>query len=238
MAFGAQHAEVYELTYRARGKDWASEAADVTRRIRARRPGANSLLDVACGTGAHLATFQSLFEHVEGLELAPAMRDRAVRRLPTVRIHPGDMRDFELGRRFDAVTCLFTSIAYLPTVAEMRAAIASMARHLVPGGVLVMEPWWFPETFIDGYVGGDLVRDNGRTVARVSHSTKQGRATRMEVRWVVGEPTGIREFTEFEVMTLFSRDEFEAAFTDAGCEVTYQDGWLTGRGLFTAVRTD
>jgi SAM-dependent methyltransferase len=191
---------------------------------------------VACGTGAHLATFQRSFAHVEGLEIAPAMRERAIHRLPAVTIHDGDMRGFDIGRTFDAVTCLFTAINYLETVADMRDAVRSMVRHVVPGGVLAIEPWWFPEKFIEGFVGGDLVREEGRTVARVSHSTKHGRAARMEVRWVVGDATGIREFTEFEVFTLFSREEFLAAIEDAGCAVEYQDGWLTGRGLFVGVR--
>jgi len=160
------------------------------------------------------------------------MRDRTRRRLPKVTVHDGDMRGFDLGRRFDAVTCLFTVIAYAGTVEEMRAAVRSMAAHLVPGGVLVVEPWWFPEQFIEGYVGGDLVRTDGLTIARVSHSTRHGRATHLKVRWVVGDATGIHDFTLTEIMSLFTREEYMAAFTDAGCSVDYQEGWLTGRGLF------
>lgn len=234
--FGAEHAEVYEVTYRGRGKDWEREAESVAEIILARRPGAASLLDVACGTGAHLARFGAYFPCVEGVEPAPAMRERAVRRVPAARIHAGDMRDFRLERTFDAVTCLFTAIAYLPTVDDMRAAVRSMAAHLVVGGVLVVEPWWLPEQFVDGYVGGDLVRDDGRVITRVSHTTLRERAAHMEVRWTVGDARGIHTFTEVEVFTLFASDEFLAAFRDAGCAVEHVPGWLTGRGLFIGVR--
>lgn len=234
--FGSEHADVYEATYRARGKDWEVEADDVVRLLRERSPSAASLLDVACGTGAHLAAFATRLEHVEGLEIASAMRDRAARRLPSVELHAGDMRDFRIGRQFDAVTCLFTSVNYVREVSEMRAAIRRMAAHLVPGGVLFVEPWWFPEKFLDGYVGGDLVREEGRTIARVSHSTLAGRATRLEVRWVIGDSTGIREFTEVEHLMLFAEDEYRAAFEEAGCDVEFHEGWLTGRGLFTGIR--
>ncbi|MFD0395274.1 hypothetical protein ACFQ3Z_36330 [Streptomyces nogalater] len=140
------------------------------------------------------------------------------------------MRDFALSGRFDAVVCLFCSIGYLETVADMRAAVRTMAAHLVPGGVLVVEPWWFPERFLEGYVAGDLARGEGRTVARVSHSTRQGRRTRMEVRFLVGEATGIREFTEIDLLTLFTREEYLAAFEDAGCPAEFLDDGLTGRG--------
>jgi SAM-dependent methyltransferase len=234
--FGPEHAEVYEVTYRHRGKDWPGEARDVVRKVRHRLPGASSLLDVGCGTGAHLEVFRSSFDHVEGLELAPAMREQAARRLPGVPIHPSDMRNFDLGRPFHAVTSLFTAISYLGTVEELRAAVGCMAKHLVSGGVIAVEPWWLPEQYIDGYVGSDLVHDGDRVVARVSHTARLGRAANLEARWLVADRSGIRAFTVTEVFTLFTRDEYLAAFADAGCAVDYEEGWLTGRGIFVGVR--
>jgi SAM-dependent methyltransferase len=234
--FGPEHADVYEVIYRSRGKDWPAEARDVTARVRRLRRGAASLLDVACGTGAHLETFRAGFDHVEGLELAPAMRERAEDRLPGIGIHEADMRSFDLGRRFDAVTCLCTAVGYLDTVDEMRGAVRCMADHLSPGGVLVVEPWWLPEKFIDDYVGSDLVHDGDRVLARVSHTRRRDRVAHMEARWLVGDPSGLRSFTIVEAFTLFTRDEYLAAFEDAGCAAEYHDGWLTGRGIFVGVR--
>ncbi|MER7013626.1 class I SAM-dependent methyltransferase [Saccharopolyspora sp. NPDC000359] len=236
-AFGPEHAEVYELTYRHRGKSWEDEARDVTRIVRSHHPGAASLLDVACGTGAHLAEFTEHFDHTEGVELAPAMRQLAVERLPPqTPVHAGDMRTFQLDRRFDVVTCLFTSTAFLPTPADLRRAVRTMAEHLVRGGVLVVEPWYFPETFLDGYLGGDLVRLDDRVISRVSHSVRRADATHLHVEWSVANASGIRRFTETEVMSLFTRDQYLAAFEAADCEAHYRPGWLTGRGLFVAVR--
>lgn len=229
-------ADVYEAVYRSRGKDWAAEAGEIAAVARRHTPDADSLLDVACGTAAHLGPFGELFATAEGLEIAAPMRDLAAQRWPGATVHEGDMRDFDLGRRYSVVTCLFCAIGYLENVEDMRSAVAAMARHLLPGGVLVIEPWWFPEQFVEGYVAGDLARDGERTVARISHSTLQGRATRMEVRFLVGEPSGIRTFTEIDVLTLFTRDEYEQALTDAGCRAEYHPGPPTGRGLFTGVK--
>ncbi|GGR16619.1 hypothetical protein GCM10010497_18680 [Streptomyces cinereoruber] len=229
-------AEVYEMVYRSRGKDWAAEAEAVADLARGHAPDADSLLDVACGTAAHLGPFGKLFTTAEGLEIAAPMRELALRRRPGLTIHEGDMRDFDLGRTYSVVTCMFCAIGYLGSIEEMRSAIASMSRHLEPGGVLVVEPWWFPEQFSEGFVAGDLAREGDRTVARISHSTLQGRATRMEVRFLVGEPGGIRTFTEIDVLTLFTREEYESAFRDAGCSVAYRPGDPTGRGLFVGVK--
>ncbi len=234
--YTAEFAEIYEPIYRLRGKDWVAEAEVVVKLVQERSPEAGSLLDVACGTGAHLETFARLMDHVEGLELATPMRVVAQRRLPGVTVHAGDMRNFDLGRTFDAVTCMFNSIGYVASVREMRAAIRAMARHLVPGGVLVIEPWWFPERFVDGYLAADAGQIDGRAYARVSHTSRQGRLTRLEARYLVCGAEGIGGFTQVSNLMLFTEAEYRAAFAAAGCPAEYQEGGLTGRGLFIGVR--
>jgi hypothetical protein len=59
----------------------------------------------------------------------------------------------------------------------------------------------------------------------------------MEERWLVGDASGIREFSQVGLLTMFTREEYDAAFADAGCAAAYVEGWLTGRGLFVATRT-
>jgi dTDP-3-amino-3,4,6-trideoxy-alpha-D-glucopyranose N,N-dimethyltransferase len=234
--YGPGFAQVYEVLYRGRGKDWAAEAKHVAGTVRARLPGAATLLDIACGTGAHLETFREVFDHVEGVDRSPAMRAVAEARLPGVPIHDGDMRDFDLGRTFDAACCMFNSIGYVGGLPELRAALRSMTRHLVRGGVLVIEPWYFPETFADGHVAGHLGREDGLTVARVSHTTRQDRTTRLEVRFLIGDSAGIRDLTQVSLLTLFTKDEYLTAFADAGCPAEYIEGGLANRGLFVGVR--
>ncbi|MCP2167710.1 class I SAM-dependent DNA methyltransferase [Goodfellowiella coeruleoviolacea] len=234
--YSERHAEVYEDILVSRGKDWAAEAALITRLVREHRPDAGSLLDVACGTGVHLQSFRTEFPDVAGVDASPAMLDRAAARLPDVPLTLGDMREFDLGRTFDAVTCLCFAIGYMTTTAELGRAIGRMAAHVRPGGVLVVEPWWFPERFLDGYVDGHLLRDEHRVVSRVTHSSRDNGATRMEVRIVIAEPSGVREFTEYEVVSLFTLDEYLAAFRAAGCTARFRPDEPNGRGLFVATR--
>ena len=78
-----------------------------------------TLLDVACGTGRHLEYFVREASCV-GLDIEPGLLAVAGRRCPGVELVPGDMTDFELGRTFDAVTCLFSSIGYVRTVEGLR----------------------------------------------------------------------------------------------------------------------
>ncbi|PRY00458.1 class I SAM-dependent methyltransferase [Allonocardiopsis opalescens] len=234
--YDGEFAEIYELFYTNRGKDHAREAADVAALVRERCPGASSLLDVACGTGAHLRHFTGHFARAEGLELAEDMAAIAARRAPGARVTVGDMRDFALGRRFSAVTCMFSSIAHLSGQAELDAAFACFARHTEPGGVLVVEPWWFPETFIEGYVAADIVRAGERTLARVSHSVEKDGVTVIDVHYVLADPVGgARHLAERHHLTLHPREGYERAAARAGYQARYLEGGPSGRGLFVAI---
>ncbi|TDC41956.1 class I SAM-dependent methyltransferase [Actinomadura sp. KC345] len=235
--YGVENAQIYELIHEGRGKDYLAEAEEITRRVRRLKPDAGALLDVACGTGAHLGYFARLFARVEGLELSEAMVAVAARRLAGVPVHAGDMRAFDLGRTFDVITCMFGALGYAETEAELRETLRCFARHLVPGGVAAVDPWWFPENFLDGHVSGDVAAVDGLTVARVSHSARDGAACRMNVHYVVaGARSGVRHFEEAHRISLFRREQYEAAFAAAGFTVGYVDGLHSGRGLFVGVR--
>ncbi|NXY97069.1 class I SAM-dependent methyltransferase [Streptomyces sp. BR123] len=254
-----RRADVYHDFYRGRGKDYRAEAAAVrdlvAQRGAAGAPAsstagsstagsstagsstAGSLLDVACGTGAHLAELTGSFADAVGVDLSAEMLAVAARNSPGTPLVRGDMRDFRLGRTFSAVTCMFSSVGYLATADDLDAAVRNLADHLAPGGVLVVEPWWFPQDFLPGWVGADVVRADGRTIARVSHTVREGRCSRMEVHYTVAAPeTGVEHFTDTHVMTLFEQAEYEAAFHRAGLEPEYVRHELFGPGLFVATR--
>lgn len=235
--YGADLAQVYELIHRERGKDYRAEAEAVADVAREHRPHAARLLDVACGTGAHLRHFAALFEQVEGLELSEPMARAARAALPGVAVHPGDMREFHLGATFDVVTCMFGSIGYMESQAELVRTLRVFGAHLEPGGVAVVDPWWFDETFAEGHVSADVVTVGGVTISRVSHSTRRSTASHMDVHFVVADPTGARHFLERHVISLFSRARYEEAFRQAGFRVEYLPESPSGRGLFVGVRT-
>lgn len=228
--------ELYDLVHQGKGKDYGQEAVDLVALITKHSPEADSLLDIACGTGAHLRHLAEHFTSVEGLELSQDMLSIARRRNPGTALHHGDMRDFSLDRRFSAITCMFSSIGHMADQGELSRALERFAAHLEPGGVIVVEPWWFPETFTPGFVGTSTIEADNATITRVSHSSLSGRATRIEVHYLVaGAGTGISHHEETHHITLFSREQYEQAFTGAGLSVEFVPGGPSGRGLFVAV---
>lgn len=126
----------------------------------------HSLLDVACGTGGHLEFLQTEYE-VAGLELDEAMLAIARRKLPEVSLHQGDMVDFDLGRVFDVVTILFSAIAYARTVERLARTISNLAAHTAEGGLVIVEPWIYPQDFEPGRQSASFVDQPGLKIARM-----------------------------------------------------------------------
>jgi SAM-dependent methyltransferase len=227
----SRSADLYDAVYSF--KDYAQEAGRVHELIEERRPGARTLLDVACGTGKHLEQLRR-WHDVTGVDLDPNLLAVARERLPDVALHEGDMRSFDLGRRFDAVTCLFSSIGYAGDEDGLCAAIAAMAAHLEPGGVLVVEPWLTPDDWIVGRPHVLTVDEPELKISRMNVSTREGRLAIMHFHYLVGTPDGVQRFEERHEAALFTDEEYRAAFAAAGLAVDHDDQGLIGRGLYLA----
>jgi len=142
------------------------------------------------------------------------------------------MIDFELAKRFDVVTCLFSSIGYVRTVDNLRRAIGCMARHLVPEGIVIVEPWFTPETWHAPAVHALFIDEPQLKIARVNTSFVDGRLSYFDLHYLIGTPQGTEHFVERHELGLFDRAEMTAAFETAGLAVSYDKEGLMGRGLY------
>ncbi len=193
------------------------------------------LLDVACGTGAYLEHLRNRYA-VEGVDLSPAMLAIARRKLSDVQLHEADMVNFDLGWRFDVVVCLGSSIGYAKTVPCLRHTLATLARHALPGAVVIVEPWFPPETWEDGRLTADLINESELKVARVLVSGRVGQVSTLDIHHLVARPRGVEYFVEHHELGLFTQDEYLMAFHEAGLDVTHHAEGLLGRGVYVGVR--
>lgn len=97
------------------------------------------LLDVACGTGQHLARFRAHAD-VAGADHSAAMLRVAERRLAGVPLHEQRMELLEVPGTFDVVTCLLAGIAYPIGDVRLHQALRRMRRLLRDGGVVIIDP--------------------------------------------------------------------------------------------------
>lgn len=188
-------------------------------------------MDVACGTGTHAGLLSKLYK-IEGMDVDPQMIAIARNKHKKIRFFQGDMLNFTLNRRFDAITCLFSSIGYVKTKVNLVKAVRSMASHLKDGGVLLVEPWFTTEQWMVGRVNTLHVNEPDLNVTRMSFSRKRGTTAIVEFHYLVGTRTGIEYFTEFHELGLFSHNEYLDAFRSAGLKIFYNRKGLDGRGLY------
>jgi ubiquinone/menaquinone biosynthesis C-methylase UbiE len=103
------------------------------------------VLELGCGTGRILLPIAESGIEIVGLDAAASMLAIArqkVAALPEetqnrLQLVEGDMRRFDLGRRFPLILIPFRAFLHLLTVEDQKQALASIRSHLTDGGRLV-----------------------------------------------------------------------------------------------------
>jgi SAM-dependent methyltransferase len=229
-------AQCYDLIYAY--KDYAAETQRLTEYIHVHlRSSGNRLLDIACGTGHHLQHLREQFQ-IEGLDLDNGLLEIARQRNPGVKFHLGDMMDFDLGCRYDILTCLFSAIGYVRTLDGLERAIGCMRRHLSPGGVLLIEPWFTPGDWKPGGVYASFIDQPDIKIARINISLVEGRLSYFDFHYLVGTSQGIEHFVERHELGLFEIEEMKSVLANAGLDVIYDPQGISGRGLYIGICTN
>ena len=229
-------ADWYDLLHEK--KDYAAEAKLVAEVVETFRPGARDLLDVACGTGGHLRYFRESFD-CHGIDLDAGLLKVAGERLPDVSFTKADMTDFDLDRRFDAITCLFSAIGYVRSTENLRSAIARMADHLRPGGVLIVEPWILPENWDDWVARTSnycVACDGDLTVGRFRATRREGTMTELLLHYIATDDKEVVVTEERHQVRMFTVDELTDAASRAGLNAKWDPIGITGRGFLIGVR--
>ena len=229
-------AKYYDDIYASVGKDYPVEAHTVRKFIeKYKQSDGNRLLDVGCGTGVH-ANLLSKHYQVEGLDIDSKMLSVARRNYPKIRFQQGDMANFKMNRKFDIIVCLFSAIAYVKTKSRLQRTIKNMCQHLLPGGVLLVEPWFAPSQWHPGRVYTTQVNKPDSKIVRMSLSSQRGNISIIEFQYLIGTSKGIDHGAEFLELGLFTRKEYLDTFRSPGLKVIHDSIGLDGRGLYIGIK--
>ncbi|MFH8291816.1 class I SAM-dependent methyltransferase [Streptomyces sp. NPDC018059] len=166
----------------------------------AARSNGGPVLELAAGTGRLSLPIAEHGIDVVGVDVAPSMIDQAVRKRGPSRATPtflvGDMRRFELGRRFGLVMIACSSVCHLLSDEDALSCFTSAARHMRPDGTFAID------------------------VAAPRHET-----TRADARWksrfsydhpATGHPVTVRGRRTYSPASRLLTDEMEYTFAEDG----------------------
>jgi SAM-dependent methyltransferase len=221
--FGKDYAAAYDTLYGE--KDYEGEC-DLIERVLAEHGAAGSrrILDLGCGTGNHVLPLIRRDHAVTGVDRSPGMlaraRAKAAEAEAVAAFHEGDVRDIDLGARFDAVLMMFAVLGYQRENADLKAALGTVRRHLEPGGLFVFDVWNGPAVLSDR--PGQRVRtirDGDTRIIRLTSTALDAVGHCCRVRFDLLRLEGDRvagEQSEEHVMRFFFPLELDLALGSCG----------------------
>ena len=230
----SKSAELYDEIY-LKLKDYEAEAQKISDLITRENPSARTILDVACGTGEHAQILrdQHGFE-VDGIDLDEKFVSLAQQKNPKGHFIQADMIDFNLGKTYDTVVCLFSSIAYVKTLDRVTQALNRFKTHVKEGGLILVEPWFSPGELTPGRIFLNTSESEDLSVVCMGYTQVKHRISTIHFEYLIGGHGKIEHEIERHELGLFTVDEMKGCFKDVGLEPTYEEEGLSGRGLYIA----
>jgi SAM-dependent methyltransferase len=179
-----------------------------------------TVLDLACGTGPHLACFEALGYECFGIDASRGMLEIAARRLDRTHLEKGFFHDFRLAEQVPLVTCFFNALSYNRNRAELRGALGNIHANLCDKGLLVFD--LVCTTSAQPVFGVREFKGGGLELSRtfVGIPTKEGFES--TIYYVVFDGASSETTKETTVRGTFTEDDVREALSDCGFTILYE----------------
>ena len=101
------------------------------------------VLELACGTGHYLIPLIEKGIEISGIDISREMLERAAEKASkqnvSIDIQNGDIRDFELDRKFSLILLLGNSLQHLTIREDIEKCFDAVKKHLTPNGRFIVE---------------------------------------------------------------------------------------------------
>ena len=180
-----QLSKYVDASYR-RTKNYQQEVDFILRRTR-KRPGKKIVIDVACGSGGHAELLSKAGFEVYVVDVNNGMLRLVKKNVPHARLFKQDLRDLRLPVQADLLICMYNSINYNYSYAEISQTLQRFYDHLKPGGVLVFDTAFMKHTWKPGPFSVETITTPEFEVARVNKSYKKRSFGIVDIVFVIFE---------------------------------------------------
>jgi ubiquinone/menaquinone biosynthesis C-methylase UbiE len=231
-----QLAKYYDRVYSY--KDYLDEAVRLQNLIiKYLESGGNSLLDVACGTGLHLKHLKDDFV-CTGVDVSKSMLKIARTNVKGVTFKEADMKTLRLGKQFDVIVCLLSSIGYVKTAASLERTIQNFSRHLKKGGLALIEPSHANSAYVKGEPRLTTYDGKDAKIARMNYTNFRQATAVLNMHILIDERgKDAKYFVDKHELGLFGINSTLRIMKAAGLKSKYlKNGLMTGRELFVGIK--
>jgi ubiquinone/menaquinone biosynthesis C-methylase UbiE len=224
-------AKYYDLIYSS--KNYEAEAGRINELVKKhKRSSGKDLLEVACGTGKHAQYLKKRFR-VLATDVNAGMLGIARRNVKGVTFKQADMTTLNLNKKFDVIVCLFSSIGYVKTHANLRKTINGFAKHLKRGGVVLIEPWFTKGKYMVGSPHMTIYDGKDIKIARLSVSKVRGIVAVLDMSYLIAErDKGVKHFADRHELAMFDIQKMKEIMEQNGLRTKFvASGRNNNRGL-------
>ncbi len=98
-----------------------------------------TVLELGIGTGLFAIPLHEAGFNIDGLEISQVMIDVVGQRAPGLKVHRGDMRNYKINRRYDAILALSSVLVFVDNEQEIKQCLQRCYNHLESEGILLLE---------------------------------------------------------------------------------------------------
>lgn len=232
-----QYAQYYDIFYKNKG--YRKEILYLERLFRKyRKAKTRTVLDVGCGTANHMIPLIESGYKVTGVDASTQMLGIAREKLNQAGFKAdlvkGSSQAFAIGRKFDAVICLFSVINYAAANGDILRTLKNICAHMGNNSIFIFD-FWNANAVVDYYRPRKSAhfRKNGIDLERRSVTKLYPSQKRCEVNYTCilrQDGRVVRRDKEKHVLRYFSPEEMTDCLRKAGLKVVDMHPFLNFGG--------
>ena len=223
--------EYYDLFYK--DKNYKSEADYLVEKFNQYELKGNSILELGCGTGKHAFYLTKYGYNVLGIERSESMIKQALK-VDNFECINGDIRNLELGKKFDCVLSLFHVLSYQITNKSLKSVFQTAKKHLKEDGIFLFDFWFAPAVIHQKpQIRRKTINTDINTICRIAEPETLINKNQVNVKYTFYEfnhqTKHFNISSELHKMRFFSIPELEYLANDLGFKVLRSEEFCTAK---------